>query len=346
MGAAQDGLLPDGREGAIVPYSADAEGAASETAQWMPMIAGIRKKVRNSGALIDWNVQIVQEGDQFDYQLGDDPFIHHKPSMKGGRTRKVIAAYSIATFKDGSKSREVMNLDQIEDIKKKSRAKKGPWADPIFYPEMCRKTVARLHAKQLPMSTDLDTLMRRDDELYDLQGGKEAEKEQQQRRLQTTAAVLDHFGGGDGNTYVEGVGGDDDGTHVVDGTQRRQGVGDDDSIGVEIVQPQPESAEPAHAPSSAEASRESASVDSEAAPRGAPNGGPSKWPTAPKSADEYAQYTDHVLANTASADDIAAWWSSLVQKNTRNKINLRPDQFDALHATVKKRVEELGGTMK
>ena len=43
MKAAQDGLLPDGREGAIVPYKGQA--------QWMPMIAGIRKKVRNSGEI-------------------------------------------------------------------------------------------------------------------------------------------------------------------------------------------------------------------------------------------------------------------------------------------------------
>src|SRR3546814_9174090 len=43
MKAAQDGLLPDGREGAIVPF----KGKAS----WMPMVAGIMKKVRNSGEI-------------------------------------------------------------------------------------------------------------------------------------------------------------------------------------------------------------------------------------------------------------------------------------------------------
>jgi recombination protein RecT len=174
MKAAQDGLLPDGREGAIVPYGEDEEGKGkSDVAQWMPMIFGIRKKVRNSGALADWNVQVVQEGDDFDYALGDNPYIHHKPAARGGRARPVLYAYSIAKFPDGTLSREVMNIDQIKDIQSKSKAKRGPWSDPIFYPEMCRKTVARLHSKQLPMSTDLDTLMRRDDALYDFTGASD-----------------------------------------------------------------------------------------------------------------------------------------------------------------------------
>jgi recombination protein RecT len=198
MSAANDGLLPDGREGAIVPYGDDdGGGAKSENAQWLPMIQGLRKKVRNSGVLTDWNVQVVQQGDEFDYALGDNPYIHHKPSPKGGRARPVLFAYSIATYPDGSKSREVMNVDQIEDVRKKSKARKGPWSDPIFYPEMCRKTVARLHSKQLPMSTDLDRLMQRDDALYDFAGAREQRKAVQAApRPESVVAALDTFGSG------------------------------------------------------------------------------------------------------------------------------------------------------
>jgi len=137
----------------------------------------------------------VQAGDAFDYQLGDDPYIRHKPAMAGGRARKVIAAYSIATFPDGHVSREVMNADQIEDIRKKSRARRGPWSDPIFYAEMARKTVAKLHAKQLPMSTDLDRLMHRDDALYDFKAA--GEEARQVQRPGSAAAALDWFGQGE-----------------------------------------------------------------------------------------------------------------------------------------------------
>jgi recombination protein RecT len=171
MKCAQDGLLPDGREAAIIPFGTDESTGKSsgDTAGYIPMIAGIRKKVRNSGQLADWNVQCVYEGDEFDYQMGDRPGIVHKPALRGGRTRKVVAAYSIATYPDGTISREVMNIDQIEDIRRKSKAKKGPWSDPVFFGEMARKTVARLHSKQLPMSTDLDRMMHQDDALYEFE---------------------------------------------------------------------------------------------------------------------------------------------------------------------------------
>ena len=194
MSCAQDGLLPDGREAALVPYGESEDGRkGADVAQYLPMIQGIRKKVRNAGVLSDWNVQCVQEGDEFNYQLGDDPFIHHVPAKTGGRARKVLFAYSIATYPDGTKSREVMNADQLRDIQSKSKAKRGPWSDPIFYPEMCRKTVAKLHAKQLPQSTDLDTLMRRDDALYDFEG-KKTPKIEPPHRPTSVAAALDAFG--------------------------------------------------------------------------------------------------------------------------------------------------------
>jgi len=178
MRAAQDGLLPDGREGAMVIYKTKIKTNGAEhwvdAVQWMPMIAGIRKKVRNSGEIATWDAHVVHEKDEFTFELGDEPYIKHKPFM-GGDRGKVIAAYSVATLKNGEKSREVMSVQQIEKVRAISRAKdKGPWVD--WYEEMCRKTVARRHSKVLPMSTDLDDLMRRDDGLYDFEGAKGDDK--------------------------------------------------------------------------------------------------------------------------------------------------------------------------
>lgn len=172
MRAAQDGLLPDGREGAIVVYGSQA--------QWMPMIGGIRKKVRNSGEIATWDVYVVHENDDFDYALGDEPYINHKPTLDA--PGRVIAAYSVATLKSGEKSREVMSLAAIEKVRAVSRAKNnGPWVS--WYEEMCRKTVARRHAKSLPMSSDLDDLIRRDDELYDFDGAKQEAQQERPRSL-------------------------------------------------------------------------------------------------------------------------------------------------------------------
>ena len=154
---AQDGLLPDGREAALVVYG-------KETA-YLPMVAGIMKKVRNSGEIGNWSVHVVREHDDFDYELGDEERIVHKPARKD--RGEVIGAYSIVALKNGEKSREYMDVAEIESVRTRSRAKdSGPWKTD--YAEMCKKTVIRRHSKRLPMSTDLDQVIRRDDEYVDL----------------------------------------------------------------------------------------------------------------------------------------------------------------------------------
>lgn len=193
MRAAQDGLLPDGREGAMVIYKTkmkDGNGREFwvDAVQWMPMIAGIRKKVRNSGEIATWDAHVVHEKDHFEFELGDDPYIKHKPFM-GGNRGKVIAAYSVATLKSGEKSREVMTVEQIERVRAMSKAKdRGPWVD--HYEEMCRKTVARRHSKVLPMSTDLDDLIRRDDGLYDFEAAKSGDKPQRPQLVDFANAAV------------------------------------------------------------------------------------------------------------------------------------------------------------
>lgn len=153
--AAQMGLLPDGREGAIVTF----KGAC----QFMPMVAGVMKLVRNSGEISTWSVQAVYENDEFDFELGDNERILHKP--KRAERGRLIAAYSIVKMKDGEVSREVMGVDEIEAVRKRSRSGgSGPWVTD--FPEMAKKTVVRRHSKRLPMSTDIDGLMREDDDLF------------------------------------------------------------------------------------------------------------------------------------------------------------------------------------
>lgn len=155
MRASQMGLMPDGREGAIVMFK--------EQAQFMPMVAGIMKLVRNSGEISTWSVQAVHENDEFECVFGDDERITHKRA-KGARG-PLIGAYSIVTMKDGEKSREYMDLEEINAIRKRSRSSSGgPWVTD--FAEMAKKTVVRRHSKRLPMSTDLDEAMREDDAMF------------------------------------------------------------------------------------------------------------------------------------------------------------------------------------
>ena len=151
--AAQDGLFPDGREAALVIFN--------KQVQYLPMIAGIIKRMRNSGDVAAVDSQIVHENDKFDYALGDDPHILHKPTL--GDPGKPTAAYAIIKLTNGEVLREVMSVAQIEKVRAVSRAKdNGPWVS--WWDEMARKTVLRRCSKRAPVSSDLDDMLRRDDE--------------------------------------------------------------------------------------------------------------------------------------------------------------------------------------
>jgi len=162
MKAAQDGLLVDGREAALVIYSVK----GTPTAQYMPMIGGLLKKLRNSGELASIAAHIAYDGDEFRYELGDDERIVHRPKL-GDNRGKPIAAYAIARTKDGAVYREVMSLDQIEQVRSVSKAKdNGPWV--AWWDEMARKTVLRRLLKRLPSSADMGSILAHDNETNDL----------------------------------------------------------------------------------------------------------------------------------------------------------------------------------
>jgi len=188
--AAQDGLLPDGRDGALVVYNTsvkitDKSGTRWDKVamvQWLPMIAGFRKKIRNSGQIADLWAEVVYAKDVFDYQLGLARDLIHKPAfqMPLKERGEFVAAYSVAKFKDGSTSFDVMSADEIWETWRKASKQKdkegkptGMWKD---YPaEAFKKTVVKRHSKQLPMSSDLDDLLRDDDALYDFEGKSDRE---------------------------------------------------------------------------------------------------------------------------------------------------------------------------
>lgn len=159
MRAAQDGLLPDGREAALVIFKSK---SGTPTVQYMPMISGLFKKARNSGEIASLGAHVVYANDKFHYVLGDDEKIEHTPSLTGDRG-EVIAAYAIAHTKDGATYREVMSRADIEKVRKVSRAKDdGPWVD--WWDEMARKTVFRRLAKRLPSSADLEQVLEHENE--------------------------------------------------------------------------------------------------------------------------------------------------------------------------------------
>lgn len=154
MKAAQDGLLLDGREAALVPFG--------DALQYMPMIGGILKKVRNSGELATISANVVYQRDSFEYELGDEERIVHKPHL-GEDRGKPVAVYAIAKTKDSAIYREVMSVAEVEKVRRASKAANGPaWTQ--WWDEMARKTAIKRLAKRLPSSADLDQVIASDNE--------------------------------------------------------------------------------------------------------------------------------------------------------------------------------------
>lgn len=203
MKAAQDGLLPDGRDGALVIFNAkvkeDNKDVWIKKVQWMPMVGGILKKIRNSGELLSLSAYVVYENDEFQYTLGDEETIVHRPCLDSNRGDAKLV-YAIAKTKDGGIYREIMTLKDVEKVRAVSKTGKfGPWAD--WWDEMAKKTVIRRLAKRLPMSSDLDDLIRRDDELYDF-SGRRSDVDAQQNRLQARGSLSQLLRGGNETTQI------------------------------------------------------------------------------------------------------------------------------------------------
>lgn len=159
---AQDGLLPDGREALLQTFKTK-DGPPS--VKYMPMTTGLLKKIRNSGEMSSMTLQCVKEKDKFEYWIDETgEHLKHIPLMTGDRG-KLTHAYMIAKMKDGGMYFEIMDFNEIEQVRNVSRAKdSGPWRQ--WYEEMAKKTVLRRGSKRLPMSTDLDSIIKADDEIF------------------------------------------------------------------------------------------------------------------------------------------------------------------------------------
>lgn len=301
--AAQDGLMPDGREGAIVPFGENAAGKKqADIATFMPMIGGLRKLARNSGDISDWLAFTVNAKDIFEVELGDSPKIIHKPYMGPEEPGEIVAAYSVAWLKDGTISRDVMTIRDILKIKAKSKAANGPWGDATFFPEMCKKTVARRHYKSLPHSSDLDDVIQRDDETFALDDRNEGQiADRQTRRLQSTAATFDQFGGQTiDHQPDEQTGGDDEASKAFETDQAGSGT-------------------------------QQTANDERRWPNGA----------VPKDAEEYEHYAETKIGDFTAGPDVSGWWKSKPENDLRLACGVKKDLFDALQAKASARYSEL-----
>jgi recombination protein RecT len=175
MRAAQDGLMPDGREAVLNIYNTKVkvQGGCEEwvpMVQYLPMVRGILKVVRNSGEIVDIDAAAVYERDHFKFVRGDEACIEHEPYLGDDEPGKIIAAYMIVKLANGEVHREVMPRRDIEKVRAASKSPNGPmWRD--WYDQGAIKSVIKRGAKLLPNSSErLDRVIEHDNEAMGFEG--------------------------------------------------------------------------------------------------------------------------------------------------------------------------------
>ena len=145
---AASGLLPDGRESALVTVKVK----GVEKVQWWPMVGGLRKKAAEHG--ITLAAAVVHENDEFTYSTMP-PAVAHTPTQLGQDKGKPIGAFAVAL---DNQQRVicppvVMGVDEIEKVRATSRASSseyGPWVK--WWDRMACKTVARRLFSEMPLA--------------------------------------------------------------------------------------------------------------------------------------------------------------------------------------------------
>lgn len=159
MATAQLGLEPHGPLGQayLVPFNNNKEKRVDVTL--IIGYQGLIELVYRSGRVTDIVAHAVYEKDEFEYRLGTNAHIDHKPAV--GDRGEIVGAYAIANLAGGGQVFDFMHVDDIHRRRDRSRAKdSGPWKTD--YEAMCRKTAVRQLFKWLPASIEVQSALSAD----------------------------------------------------------------------------------------------------------------------------------------------------------------------------------------
>lgn len=123
-------------------------------ANFQPGYKGLRDLAYRSGQ-IEWIYgECVYANDVFNYTLGSEPFIEHRPNE--GERGEFRGAYAVAKIKSGGSIQKYMSKAQIDAHRKKySRAgDESPWA--TNYEAMAMKTAFIQLFRWLPCSVEME----------------------------------------------------------------------------------------------------------------------------------------------------------------------------------------------
>lgn len=172
MTLSQLGLEPDGRRAHIIPF----RNNKTNTTECQLIIdwKGLAELAMRSGQVSNLHADVVSDGDLFTYSMGrvtdHVPWFLRRDKEKPAEPGPFVAAYALATFKDGSSKAEVLSIGEVDGIRARSKSPDtGPWATD--YAEMAKKTAFRRLAKWLPLSPEFRDAVDADDGATGTSGG-------------------------------------------------------------------------------------------------------------------------------------------------------------------------------
>jgi recombination protein RecT len=141
--AAQFGLELDPVLGQayLVPYG--------KTCQLIIGYKGYMVLARRSNLVTSIDARAVREKDYFEFELGLDRKLVHRPYWGAEDPGDIVGVYVLARFTNGDHSAYPMHRREIDKIKNRSRAKSGPWTTD--FEAMAVKTGIRQAQKFWPI---------------------------------------------------------------------------------------------------------------------------------------------------------------------------------------------------
>lgn len=113
---------------------------------------GLIDLAMRTGKVSSIHSDVVCDNDLFEYELGSDAKLKHKPELRNDRGDP-YCFYAYCKMKDGSFTFDVMTIKEIKRIQSRSKCgDNGPWQTD--FNEMAKKTVIKRLSKTLPLSPE------------------------------------------------------------------------------------------------------------------------------------------------------------------------------------------------
>lgn len=151
--AAQLGLEPNTTLGQayLIPYNRRTDRGLIKEAQFQIGYRGMIELAHRSGEFQTIEAHVVYENDVFEYELGLEPKLKHKPAMIN--RGEPVWVYAVYRLKSGGYGFEVMSKADIDEHRKKySKARTSPWDSA--WEGMAKKTVIKQALKYAPLKSE------------------------------------------------------------------------------------------------------------------------------------------------------------------------------------------------